>query len=321
MLENVSMKTCHKPVLLKETINFLNLHPGDNIIDCTFGSGGHSREILKKILPNGNLLAIDANQDTKKIIINNNFNKNNFKLITDNFKNLKNIVKKIQTDFPPASRAGSQGQEKTSAKAGLNNISGILIDLGLSSDELETSGRGFSFQKNESLDMRFGIQQDLTAADILNSYSLENLYAVFKNFGDYPHAGNLSKVIFRQRKLKKFKTTHDLLNVIPARHQMDKIHPATKIFKALRIEVNHELNNLKEVLPQAIDILEHGGRLVVISFHSLEDRIVKNYFKDNGRGENKILNILTKKPIIATVSETKNNPRSRSAKLRCAEKI
>ena len=293
--------TVHKPVLLDEVIKYLDPLPCKNFIDCTFGGGGHSSLILEKISPGGNLLAIDANQDARE---SNKFkNKKNFKLIIDNFVNLKQIVKTGE---------------------GLNGISGVLIDLGLSSDQLEKSGKGFSFQKDEPLDMRFGIDQDLTAADVLNSYSLENLYNVLKNYGGYARANHLSKIIFQQRKLKKFVTTNDLLDVIEQvepRTWNHKINPATKVFQALRIEVNNELNNLQEVLPQAIDILQTGGRLVVIAFHSGEDRIVKNYFRDNGRGENKILNILTKKPVIASDEEIKNNPRSRSAKMRCAEKI
>jgi len=293
--------TVHKPVLLDEVIKYLDPLPCKNFIDCTFGGGGHSSLILEKISPGGNLLAIDANQDARE---SNKFkNKKNFKLIIDNFVNLKQIVKTGE---------------------GLNGISGVLIDLGLSSDQLEKSGKGFSFQKDEPLDMRFGIDQDLTAADVLNSYSLENLYNVLKNYGGYARANHLSKIIFQQRKLKKFVTTNDLLDVIEQvepRTWNHKINPATKVFQALRIEVNNELNNLQEVLPQAIDILQTGGRLVVIAFHSGEDRIVKNYFRDNGRDENKILNILTKKPVTPSDEEIKNNPRSRSAKMRCAEKI
>ncbi|MFH1457542.1 MAG: 16S rRNA (cytosine(1402)-N(4))-methyltransferase RsmH [Patescibacteria group bacterium] len=292
----------HTPVLLKEVLEYLNPQHGQNFIDCTFGGGGHSLEILKKILPDGSLLAIDANQDVKENM-DDNFKSNNFKLVINNFKNLKEIKE---------------------AHFKNKNISGILVDLGLSSDQLENSGRGFSFQKDEFLDMRFGVNQELTAADILNSYSLDKLYDIFKNYGNYSYAGRLSKSIFRQRKLKKFITTNDLLDIIERvepRSWKHKINPATKIFQALRIEVNSELQVLEKALEQAVDILEPTGRLVVISFHSGEDRVVKNFFRNNGRGEQKILNILTKKPIIASKEEIKNNFRSRSAKMRCAEKI
>ena len=165
-------------------------------------------------------------------------------------------------------------------------------------------------------------QQEKTAADIINSYSVENLYDVFKNYGEYPYASRLSKSIFKQRKLKKFKTTQDLIQLIlKISPRRGKLHPATKVFQALRIEVNNELDNLVQVLPQAVEILSQNGHLVVISFHSLEDRVVKNYFKEIGRGDNKIAEILTKKPIVPSFKETKENPRSRSAKMRVIKKI
>ncbi len=290
------MTTVHKPVLIKEVLQYLDPQSNQNFIDCTFGGGGHSSAILEKISPNGQLLAIDANEQIKGL------DNSNFKLITDNFVNLKQIV-----------------------KAHFNNdVSGILLDLGLSSDQLEKSNKGFSFQGDEPLDMRFNKDQEWTAADILNYYSLEDIYDVLKDYGDYPRARHLSERILKQRKLKKFKNTSELVDLVlevSPRRWKDKTHPATKVFQALRIAVNRELGNLEDVLPQAIDILVSGGRLAVISFHSLEDRIVKRYFRDNGRGEDKILNILTKKPIIPTEAEIKENPRSRSAKLRVIQKI
>ncbi|MFH1610538.1 MAG: 16S rRNA (cytosine(1402)-N(4))-methyltransferase RsmH [Patescibacteria group bacterium] len=298
------MSTVHKPVLLKEVLEYLNPQLGQNFIDCTFGGGGHSLAILEKISPDGQLLAIDANEQVKELsrkIVGPAYGRN-FKLITDNFVNLKQIVK---AHFK-------------------NDVSGILLDLGLSSDQLEKSNKGFSFQKEESLDMRFNKEQEWTAADILNFYSLEDIYDVLKNYGDYPRARHLSERILKQRKLKKFKNTSDLVDLVlevSPRQWKDKTHPATKVFQALRIAVNNELGNLEDVLPQAVEILESGGKLVVISFHSSEDKIVKTYFKEHGRGENKILNILTKKPLVPTQEEIKDNPRSRSAKMRVVEKI
>ena len=291
------MITVHKPVLMKEVLEYLNPQPGQNFIDCTFGGGGHSSAILKKISPDGQLLAIDANENIKGL------DNSNFKLITDNFVNLKKIV---QENFKG------------------NNISGILLDLGFSSDQLENSNKGFSFQKDEPLDMRFNNEQEWTAADILNFYSLEDIYNVLKNYGDYPRARHLSEKILKQRKIKKFKKKSELVDLVlevSPRRWKDKTHPATKVFQALRIAVNRELDNLEDVLPQAVDILVSGGRLAIISFHSLEDRIAKKYFRDHGRGEDKILNILTKKPIIPTQEEINDNPRSRSAKMRVIEKI
>ncbi|MFC1622507.1 16S rRNA (cytosine(1402)-N(4))-methyltransferase RsmH [Patescibacteria group bacterium] len=288
------MKSVHKPVMLHEAIEYLNLKSGNNIIDCTYGGGGHSKEILKITQSNGKILAIDANQDVK-------VDNPNIIFVNDNFKNLKSIVKE-KFNYP---------------------IHGILLDLGLSSDELEQSGRGFSFQKDEPLDMRFDVQQKLTVANIINSYSLEDLYDVFKNLGEYSHARRLSQSILEQRKLKKFTTTQELVDLIlevNPRRWRDRLHPATKVFQALRIAVNKELENLELVLPQATEMLVPGGRLVVISFHALEDRIVKHYFRSLSRQENSEIKLLTKKPIIPTQDETKENPRSRSAKMRVVEK-
>ncbi len=299
----------HKPVLLDEAIEYLNLNSGDNAIDCTFGGGGHSRAILKKIQPTGRLLAIDADKSValakgwetlnpSQAAI---FKNKNFKLIIGNFRQLKKIVEK-NFNYP---------------------VKGILLDLGLSSDQLEDSGRGFSFQRDEPLDMRFDASQNLTAAGILNNYSLENLYDIFKNFGEYPHARRLSKIIIKQRKIKKFRTTFDLVEVVrrlPVGRRHRRIHPATQVFQALRIAVNNELENLRKVLPQAVEILQPRGRLVVISFQSLEDRIVKNYFRDEARREGSVIKLLTKKPVVPKMEEVKNNPRSRSAKMRAIEK-
>ena len=300
---NLTMKkaSLHKPVLVNEVVKYLNLAPGKNVIDCTFGGGGHGLEILKCIRPDGKLLAIDADKSTGTLEHWNIGTYKNLIFVQNNFKNLKKIVK-----------------QNFSYK-----VNGILLDLGLSSDQLEKSGRGFSFQKDEPLDMRYDTAQELTAAQVINSYSLENLYDVFKNYGEYPRAHLLAKSIFKRRKKKKFLTTKDLVDVIleinkPARK---KIHPATLVFQALRIEVNDELESLKKVLPQAIDILEKRGRLAVISFHSLEDRIVKNYFRDLGREKKPQIKLLTKKPVRSQRQEVAENPRSRSAKLRSIEKL
>jgi 16S rRNA (cytosine1402-N4)-methyltransferase len=310
------MSSVHQPVLLKEVLEHLAPAPGQNFIDGTFGGGGHSAEILKRIAPDGKLLAIDADKNTEKYKeIKGN---KNIIFVNDNFCNLQKIVQK---NFPYP-------------------VHGILLDLGLSSDQLENSGRGFSFQKDEPLDMRFDVNQDLTAAHILNSYSLENIYDIFKNFGEFAYARLLSQSVFKQRKIKKFATTFDLVNLIahihPRRH-WEKIHPATLPFQALRIAVNDELESLKQVLPQAVEILAPGGRLAIISFHALEDRIVKNYFRELSRlcpsnhndpatqldygGQAPIIKILTKKPIVPSEEEMRENPRSRSAKLRAIEKI
>jgi 16S rRNA (cytosine1402-N4)-methyltransferase len=306
------MPVKHIPVLLKEVIECLNPKPGQNFIDATYGSGGHSRTILERIKPNGRLLAIDADKQSLEEFklplldqdidgqVNSKF-KDKVIFINDNFVNLKKIYEQY---FPHA-------------------VSGILFDLGLSTSLLEESGRGFSFKQDEALDMRFNVEaQDLTAAEVLNNYSLEDLYNIFKNFGEYPHAHHLAKGICEQRGIKKFETTRDLVEIVLKHHfprRWQRIHPATQVFQALRIEVNNELENLAKALPQAMDILEPGGRLAVIAFHSLEDRIVKNFFRDEARGGK--LKLLTKKPLRAAEQEIINNPRSRSAKLRVAEKL
>lgn len=294
------MPTLHTPVLLNEVLEYLNPCPGQNFIDATFGAGGHGLEILKKIKLSGKLLAIDANADVS-VFVKNKDNKNLI-FINDNFRNLDKIVKK---NFP-------------------YHVKGILLDLGLSSDELEQSGRGFSFLKNEPLDMRFSVNQELTAAEIINHYSLGNLIDIFKKFGEYKHAGKLAEKIIELRKKQKFQTTFDLVRAINLVHHhnfKEKIHPATKVFQALRIAVNEEFKNLTIVLPQAIDILAPGGRLAIISFHALEDRIVKNFFRDLSRAKNPEIKILTKKPVVPINFEVHENPRSRSAKLRVIEKI
>jgi len=292
----------HIPVLLHEVLEYFNPKPNQNFIDCTFGGGGHGLEILKIILPNGKLLAIDANGEIKKLRNKEIKGNKNLIFVNDNFRNLDKIVKNYFS-YP---------------------VNGILLDLGLSSDELENSGRGFSFLKDEPLDMRFDIRQNLTAFEIINYYAIENLKNILKNFGDYRYDKNLEKKIIELRKKKKIKTTFELVEVVRlvARQNFkEKIHPATKVFQALRIAVNDELRNLSLVLPQTIDILAPLGRLIVISFHALEDRIVKNFFRDTAKAEAPFIKILTKKPIVSTTEEIKNNPRSRSAKMRIIEKL
>jgi len=314
------MTAQHIPVLLEEIIDYLNLKKGDNFIDCTFGQGGHVKAVLKNILPTGKILGIDADEGGL-----NKFKKENIKLtenfilINDNFVNLKNIYEQYF----------------------LYPVNGILYDLGLSSVELDSSGRGFSFRYNEPLDMRFDAkQQRLTASEILNKYGPRALRRIFVDYGDISKqkAKVVTEAIIKNRGRHKFETTYDLVKVIllslypdlaeqgdelnlikPFKSKRRGIHPATLFFQALRIEVNNELKHLTDSLPQAIDILASGGRLAVISFHSLEDRIVKNYFR--GLAREGLVKILTKKPIMAGEQEIIENPRSRSAKLRVVEVI
>ncbi|NQU84064.1 MAG: 16S rRNA (cytosine(1402)-N(4))-methyltransferase RsmH [Parcubacteria group bacterium] len=295
----------HIPVLSKEVIEYLNPKPGQNFIDCTLGNGGHTVEILKKTAPNGKLLGIDfddmAIEIAKSRIEEESLNKGRIIFVQGNFANLAEIVKK----------------EK------FKNIKGILLDLGLRTGHLEDSGRGFSFQKDEPLDMRFGVKDanQATAAEIISSWPKQELERIFSEYGEERKSRQIAAAIIRERKKKRILTSKELVEVIlkvSPRQQWMKIHPATKVFQALRIVVNNELGNLEKVLPQAMEILDKGGRLAVISFHSLEDRIVKHFFKDNN---SIILEKITKKPIKTSEEEVKQNPKSRSAKLRIAEKI
>lgn len=292
----------HLPVLQKEVIEYLAPQPNQNFIDCTFGEGGHTLALLERNKPYGKILAIDWDFE---ILARFSFPIPGFKerviLVCDNFTRLEEIVKKL--NFQP--------------------INGILLDLGISKWHLENSGRGFSFQKNENLDMRYNLETALTAKEILNKWPEKEIERILREYGEERFSKRIAKAIIYQRKIKPIEKTQDLLKIIkeatPSWYHYRRINFATKTFQALRITVNNELKNLKKVLPQALKILEKNGRLVVISFHSLEDRIVKNFFREiTKKGFSKIL---TKKPIRPKRSEISQNPSSRSAKLRAIEKI
>jgi len=287
----------HVPVLQKEVIKYLDPKPNENFIDCTFGGGGHALAILEKILPKGRLLGIEWDEK----LIQRFKTRNNLILICDNFANLKKIVK----------------------KENFESVSGILFDLGISSWHLEKSGRGFSFLKDEPLDMRYNINGALTAQEIINSAPEKETDRILKEYGEERFAKRIARNIAKERKIKPIQSTFQLVEIVkravPIWYQRRKIHFATKTFQALRITVNDELNNLRNVLPQALEVLMPGGRLIVISFHSLEDRIVKNFFRD--KNKEGLLRVMTKKPLNPSKEEIKINPRSRSAKLRAAIKI
>jgi 16S rRNA (cytosine1402-N4)-methyltransferase len=299
----------HVPVLLDEVLESLQLKSGMNIVDCTLGDGGHSEEILKVTAPSGRLLGIDTDPESLLRAKQNLYDfQNRVLFIRDNFVNLKKIVE----------------TEKFS------NINGIVIDLGWSSPQFEDRGRGFTFQKDEPLDMRLSGDSGDTASNILNDESEEELVRIFNDYGEEKLSKQIAEAIIDFRKEEKIKMTGQLVEIIlqvyRKKLKTDKevpwvggTHPATKVFQALRIAVNKELDVLESVLPQAIDILAPGGRLAVISFHSLEDRITKHYFKK--QKHKNIIKIITKKPIIAGEEELKNNVRARSAKLRVIEKI
>ncbi|MDD4661769.1 MAG: 16S rRNA (cytosine(1402)-N(4))-methyltransferase RsmH [Candidatus Pacebacteria bacterium] len=278
----------HVPVLLKEVIEGLALSENDNFIDGTFHLGGHSEVILEEIKPKGKVLGIEIDESIfKKAKEKFDKNKRVF-LVNDSYVNLKNIV----------------------FKNNFNDVSGILLDVGMSSWHIDESNRGFTFQKDEPLNMLFS-KEGIPVEDILNNYPKEELERVLRDYGEEKKARKIAEAILKQRKEKPIKTTFDLINIIKV-VLAQNTHSYPKIFQAFRIEANKELENLRKVLPQALEILKKGGRLAVISFHSGEDRIVKQFIKENKT----CLEIVNKKPIVPTIEEIKQNPRSRSAKLR-----
>ncbi len=288
--------TIHKPVLLNEVINVLNPQPGEFFIDGTFGGGGHSQAILEKIGENGKLLVIDWN---KKAIANGKLQmaNSNVVFVQDNFANLSEILEK--NNFPKAD--------------------GLLLDLGISSDELENSGRGFSFRKDEPLLMTYS-DQEIPVRDLLRQLNKEELAEIIKNYGEENWAIKIAEAIKERLRKKTIETSKEFAELIsealPKNYEHGRIHQATRTFMALRIYANKELENLEKVLKNINKVLKNKGRVAIISFHSLEDRLVKNYFRDLAK-EN-LLEIITKKPITATREEVLQNPRSRSAKLRAA---
>ena len=284
----------HVPVLIKEVLEYLDLKPNQNFIDATVGDGGHAAAILEKTSPNGKLLAID--RDSGSIIRARSKLEefgNRVLFINDSFGNLEKIAR--ENDF------------------GLAN--GILFDFGMSSSQLENSGRGFTFAKDEILDMRYDNKTPITAEDVVNGYSEKELAEIFKRFGEEPYAIKIARAIIQNCRKERIKTTGELVKIIDKTiRRRGRLHPSTLVFQALRIEVNQELAEIEKALKIVLEILKKGGCAAFISFHSLEDRLIKNWSRDLDKlGEIKILN---KKPIIASADELKINPRSRSAKLR-----
>lgn len=290
----------HIPVLLKEVIEILNPKPGpacrqagNFFIDGTVGSGGHAAEIMKRIGPKGKFLGIDWDEN----------NLNSLVSVHGNFADLPKIL-----------------EERKLGKA-----DGLLLDLGMSSEQLERSGRGFSFLRDEPLIMRYQYlggrtSEILTAAEVINSFSEKELADIFFKYGEERFSRRIARKIIEERRKKRILTTFKLVEIIkkavPKNYERGRIHPATRTFLALRIFTNQELVNLEKLLNSLGQILKVGGRIAVISFNSLEDRLVKNYFRE--RAKNGEIEILTKKPIRPTIEEIKQNPRSRSAKLRAA---
>lgn len=298
------MREVHVPVLLKEVLEIFDPQPGQNYIDATINGGGHASAILEKIGSTGRLLGIDWDSgliEELKI----KFRKSKFKntaLICDNYANLKSI----------------------SAEYNFNQIDGIIFDLGFSSHQLEKSGGGFSFLRDEPLDMRYNPKtNELSAEKIINTWSKEAIADVLWKFGEERFSRRIASAIVDARAAKPIRRTNELVRVVarsvPAFYLNKKLHPATKAFQALRIAVNGELDNLEKGLSGALEALSIEGKIIVISFHSLEDRIVKNIFREESRKRS--VKLLTPKPVIPSLEETKNNPRARSAKLRAVKKI
>ena len=284
----------HIPVLLNEVLQYLNPLAHQNFIDATTGGGGHAKAILEKTGPDGKLIAIDRDVDS---IIRAKSNLQEFKnriiFINDSFGNILKIVE----------------------ESGIDNIGGIIFDFGMSTNQLENSGKGFSFQKDEILDMRFDTNKPLTAEDVVNGYSEAQLIEIFEKYGEEPKAKIIAKTIIAVRRNQRIKTTRQLSEIIEkVSRRRGKLNPATLVFQALRIEVNQELAEIEKMLADILKILPSGGKAAFISFHSLEDRLIKNWARDLNKKN--IIKILNKKPIIASVEELAANPKSRSAKLR-----
>lgn len=293
----------HTAVLKKEVLEYLNPQQNENFVDGTVGEGGHAEDILNKNGPEGKLLGIDL--DPQQIISSNWLGaiyKDRVILVNDSYTHLKEIIER--KNFP--------------------ELNGVLLDLGMSSAQLEGTHKGFSFKVDQGLDMRYNDEQGyLTAEKIVNDWPEEKIEEILREYGEEKFSRKIAKNIIENRKQGRIKTTFQLIEIIkdatPSVYWRGKIHYATRTFQALRIAVNDELENIKRVLPDAISAMAQGGRLVVISFHSLEDRIVKNFFATEARSGT--IKILTKKPITASRDELGKNPRSRSAKLRAIVKI
>ncbi len=298
----------HVPVLLKESVDGLNITEGGNFVDVTFGGGGHSKEIYSRMDKNGHLYSFDQDADAEKNA--DGFDTKRFTFVRSNFRFLKNFMRYY----------------------GVEHIDGLLADLGVSSHHFDDSARGFSFRFEGKLDMRMNQRAGMTAADVVNTYEEEQLADVLYLYGELKQSRKIAAALVKARQEKPIETIGDLMEVSKTffRNEREKKDMA-KLFQALRIEVNHEMDALKEMLKSATEMLKPGGRLVIITYHSLEDRIVKNLMKTgNVEGKedkdffgkvNTPYRLVNRQVIVPTDEEMARNPRSRSAKLRIAEKL
>jgi len=308
------MEFRHLPVLCDDVISCLNINPDGVYVDCTLGGGGHARRIAER-LTTGVLLGIDQDQDAVDAASDMLSGlKSRVIIIRNNFSEIKNIL----------------------ASVSISKVEGFLLDLGVSSYQLDNAGRGFSYMRNADLDMRMDDRNRLTAFQVINSYDEKQLSKIFFDFGEERYARRITKAIIRARSKKPLRTTHELSDliksVLPAKSKEGGPHPAKRVFQAIRIEVNRELAVLSGALTDMIDLLSPGGRICIVSYHSLEDRIVKQCFKRYedpcqcppgypcACGLKPIIKIVTKKPITPNAREVEANHRARSAKLRAAEK-
>lgn len=294
----------HFPVMANEAVNALFPESGKVYVDATLGGGGYSDLILQKIQPDGKLFSFDIDDDAINAATEKLKNYNNLTIIKDSHVNIsKNLI-----------------------NFGISKIDGgVVYDFGASFHQLTSDNRGFSFQKDAPLDMRFNRDADFSAYDVINTYKEDELVKIFSEYGEERFSKRIAKAIVENRRLNTIKTTKELSDIIlqSTPKIKSKIHPATRVFQAVRIEVNQELDNIKNTLKNILPFLETGAIISAVTFHSAEDRIVKNFFRDNSAKfhDDGILDVLTKKPITANEEEVKINPPSRSAKLRYAKVI
>ena len=306
------MEFSHKSVLLNETIESLKIKEDGIYADLTLGKGGHSKEILKKLSPKGLLIGLDQDRDAIRAAIENLKDFSNVLYFNENFENIENVLD----------------------EAGFNRIDGALMDIGVSSYQIDNGDRGFSYMKDGPLDMRMNEENELTAKKIVNDYSLDELWEIFSKYGEERYSKTIAKAIVDYRKMHEINTTLQLRNIVMKSVNTNEAHPEKRVFQALRIEVNRELEVLENTLEKIVDRLNKNGRLCVITFHSLEDRIVKNKFKEMSKkcicppdfpvcvcNHEKKVKLISKKPILPSEEELKVNSRSHSAKLRVCERV
>jgi 16S rRNA (cytosine1402-N4)-methyltransferase len=310
------MEFKHVSIMLEDCIKGLNIIPEGIYLDGTMGGAGHSSEIVKHLSETGTLIGVDQDQNALRASKDRLKEYDNVIFVHNNFSNIKDILKELK----------------------IEKIDGILLDLGVSSHQLDVPERGFSYMQDAPLDMRMNMDSEFSAMDVVNEYTKEELIRVIRDYGEEKWASRVAEFIVKERSLKPISTTYELVEIIkaaiPAAARREGPHPAKRTFQAIRIEVNKEIEILERAVNDCLDVLEEGGRLCIITFHSLEDRIVKNVYKKRENpctcppsfpicncNQKSDVRVITRKPIVPNEEELEINPRSRSAKLRIAEKI